>query len=263
MPPLILITNDDGVYSPGLRAMAEAAALYGDLLIAAPLEQQTSMGRAKPRRPDGGIIQSITLDINGAAQAAYAVVGSPAWSVAHAVLELAPRKPDLCLSGINYGENIGFSLHASGTIGAALEAAGFDIPALAFSVETPLEITHLRDYAPWDWNAAKHFVRLFTQQTLADGLPEGVALLNINVPSDATEATPIKYTVQSRQMFYHFTEQPKRDLSQPYLLGEAKGVNPATLEPDSDVQALIYDRCVSVTPMSGMMTAVGTMVDLS
>jgi 5'-nucleotidase len=253
--PLILLVNDDGILSPGLHAVAEAVAPLGDLLIAAPAEQQTAMGRAKPRRPDGGIIEDVTLTINGSPHPAYAVRNSPALCVVHAVTELAPRLPDLCISGINYGENIGFSLTASGTIGAALEAASYGIPALAISRETPLEINFLHEYAPLDWRVAAHFAAHYARETLMNGLPEGVALLNINVPGDATPTTPTRITVQSRRNYYFYGRQDARDFAQPYHLRETKHAALDTLEADSDVRAFAYDRLVSVTPMTGLLSA--------
>src|SRR5260370_6223336 len=107
MRPLILITNDDGIHSPGLHAAAEAALQRGDLLIAAPRYQQTAMSRSMPNGEDTGVIETLSLDLGGVAHRAYAIHGSPAQAVLHAILELAPEKPTLCISGINYGENLG------------------------------------------------------------------------------------------------------------------------------------------------------------
>lgn len=132
MKPLILITNDDGVYSPGLIA-AEAVQYLGDLLIVAPRFQQTSMGRSFPKSDDVGVIEKMRVMVNGAEIDAYGVHGSPAHAVSHGILELAYKKPDLCISGINYGENLGLSLTCSGTIGAALEADSYEIPSIAVS----------------------------------------------------------------------------------------------------------------------------------
>ncbi len=255
MRPLILLCNDDGIFSPGLHALANAVAPLGDLLIAAPHEQQTAMGRSKPRKHDTGVIESVEIEVGGSPHPAYAIRCSPALTVAHAVTELAPRRIDLCLSGINYGENIGFSLTASGTIGAALEAASFGIPSLALSRETPLEINFLHDYAPLDWQAAMHFAAYFAERTLRDGLPDGVALLNINVPNDATAATPSRLTIQSRSNYYNLYGSPHRTLEEPHILHETKGAPAHELESNSDVMAILYDRVVSVTPMSGLMTA--------
>lgn len=93
------------------------------IIVAAPANQQTSMGRAFPRTDSLGIIQKKEICVNGKMQEGYGIYGSPAYAVDHGVLELAERKPDICLSGINYGENLGTNLTCSGTVGAILEAS--------------------------------------------------------------------------------------------------------------------------------------------
>ena len=258
MKPLILVTNDDGILSPGLKALAEVALSLGDVLIAAPAEQQTSMSRAKPRPPNGGIIKDVEVTLEGGdgPLMAYAVNASPALCVAHAVLELAPRKPSLCLSGINYGENIGYSFTASGTIGAALEAQAFGIPSLAVSLETPIHLNHTREYEPLDWRVTKYFARLLAERILQRGLPDGVGLLNLNVPIGATEQTEVRWTRQSAQSYYTWTSPDlTRVRTKPYKLRSDKAWNAATLEADSDIRALAIDRAVSVTPVVRNITA--------
>ena len=125
--PLILITNDDGVHSKGLWAAAEALAALGEVLVVAPEEEQSSTGRSLPRSSLGRI-RKVEAEVNGQMVTGYSVHGSPAQTVQHALLELVPRPPDLVVSGINYGENIGTSVTISGTVGAAFEAAAFGIP---------------------------------------------------------------------------------------------------------------------------------------
>ena len=125
--PLILVTNDDGIDSPGLAAAARAALRVGDVVIAAPNEQQTAMGRAYPGREDLGIIDTVRIDIGLSEPVdAYAVHGSPGYTAAYGIAEIAPkvkgRKPDITVSGINTGANCGTSITSSGTIGAALES---------------------------------------------------------------------------------------------------------------------------------------------
>lgn len=120
MKPLILITNDDAIRSPGLAAAAEAVEDLAELLIAALHIQQTGMERLFPRHPDNGIIDEKILKINGHDVKGYAVHGTPALAVAHGVLELTDKKSDLCISGINYGENMRSGLTCSGTLGAHL-----------------------------------------------------------------------------------------------------------------------------------------------
>src|SRR5208283_4766602 len=107
MKPMILITNVDGIFFPGLHAIVSAVKHLGDVLIVAPVHQQTATGRAIMKDPNGGMIDKISLVIDNANYTAYAVYGSPAEAASHAILELAPKKPDLCIAGINYGENLG------------------------------------------------------------------------------------------------------------------------------------------------------------
>ena len=254
MRPLILITNDDGLHSPGLHAAAEAVADLGDLLIVAPATQQTSMSRAFVAGDDVGSITRHDLDVAGRRVPAHAVVGSPVLAVTHALLELADRTPDLCVSGINYGENIGGALGVSGTVSAALEAEAHGIPGIAASVQ--VDISSWRTFGDVDWTAARFFTRLLAGQVLADGLPDDVAVLNLNVPDSATPSTELRRTVQSRQPYYvHSLPDGIRVPADPLQLRIAAVVDSRRLETDSDIRAVIYDRVASVTPLSWSMTA--------
>lgn len=255
MKPLILITNDDGVFSPGLKAAAEAAAPLGDLLIAAPRHQQTGMSRALPYNPQGGIIESVMLDINGNQHPAYGIHTSPALTVVHALMELAPRRPDLCISGINYGDNIGAILSASGTLGAAFEASSNGIPALAVSRDAALHTHYADSYAELAWDMPTHFTRRVAERILQQGMPPGAEVLNLNIPQDATPTTEIRITRQSRHPFYYYVKPAARDFSKPFHLSAVQKADPATLEPDSDIQAFYFDRVVSLTPLRSNLTA--------
>lgn len=251
--PLILITNDDGVRSPGLHALAECVMDFADVLIAAPVDQQTSMSRAKRRTSDSGIIHSIEVTLNGAPHLAHGVVGTPSLSVLHGILEIAPRKPDLCLSGINYGENIGYALTTGGTVGAAMEAGAFGVPAIAVSLETPMTLNHSEDYPPLDWRVTQQVVRALAVAHLEKGWPAGVGVLNVNVPSDATGDTEVRWTRQSRMNYYQWSATGPRDWSRPHHLRVQKIAEGS--EPDSDVRALAIDRVISVTPLLRELTA--------
>jgi 5'-nucleotidase len=183
------------------------------------------------------------------AVAAYAVDGSPAQAVARAWIELLTRLPDLVISGINYGENLGSGTTISGTVGAAIEAACVGIPALAVSLQTHPDF-HYSPSEQVDFRAAAHFTRLFAQAVLAGALPADVDILKVDVPADATPETPWRVTRVSRQPYYvpvipH--EPPTRDLSTPDYRIE---IEPETLEPDSDIYALVIAREVSVCPLS-------------
>lgn len=256
MKPLILITNDDGVFSPGLQAAAEAVADFADVLIAAPRYQQTAMSRALPHTPTSGIIESVTLQILGQPHPAYGIHASPSLAVIHGVLELAPRLPDLCISGINYGDNVGATMPASGTVGAAMEASLMGIPALATSREADVAIHRAEEYAVMDWHMPAYFTRQIARQILQNGMPPEVAVWNLNVPEGVTEDTEIRHTVQSRQkFFYYIPPAVPRDFSQPFHLKAVNQLVPETLELNSDIRAFVFDKVVSLTPLSNNLTA--------
>lgn len=255
MKPLILITNDDGILSPGLQAAVEAVSPLGDILIVAPRYQQTSMSRAFPRGDKIGIIEKFEFDVNGVKVTAYGVHGSPAHAVSHAVLELSKRKPDLCISGINYGENVGFSIFSSGTLGAAFEAYSYNIPGIAINAEASISMQHSSEYSHLEWDIPIHFTRIFAERILAEGLPPEIAILNINVPSDANFNTPMRRTSMSRQDYFVFDKPAARDLSKPFSLNVKVDIDEERLELDSDIKAFAIDRVISVTPITWNLTA--------
>jgi 5'-nucleotidase len=252
--PLILVTNDDGMGSPGLHAAAEAMAGLGDLLLVAPATQQTAMSRAFVTGAGAGVIQRAEMHIAGRAVPAYAVSGSPAMAVAHAVLELASRPIDLCVSGINYGENIGGAIGVSGTVGAAFEADAHGIPAIAAAITA--QVSEWRTFGAVDWTAARHFTRLLARQVLRDGMPEGVSVLNLNVPRGATTRTELRKTTQAQHPYY-MRRRPDnpRPLGQPYQLPVEVVVDQDRLQPGTDIHAIVCDQVASVTPLSWQMTA--------
>ncbi len=258
MRPLILLTNDDGIHSPGLHAAAESVAHLGDLLIVAPRHQQTAMSRSMPSEADTGVIEMLTLELNGAPHPVYAVHGSPAQAVLHAVLELAPRTPTLCISGINYGENLGTGVTMSGTVGAAIQATIHGIPALAVSTEADVSIHYMEPYVHIAWDAARYFTAHLAEIILSRGLPPQTAFLNVNVPASATAETPMRITTQSLQRYFvTFKAQSAepRDFSERFRFPYGIQIEKDALEPTSDIYAFAIDRVVSVTPMNVDLTA--------
>ena len=161
----ILLTNDDGIRSPGLWAAAEALSELGFVTVAAPREQSSGMGRSLPSTSDG-IISVETIQINGQEWTVHAVGGSPAQAVQHGILEIMPQRPDLVVSGINYGENLGMGVSVSGTVGAAMEAVSLGIPALAISLETDKE-HHLSYSNEVDFSRAAYFASFFADSKIS------------------------------------------------------------------------------------------------
>ena len=251
--PLILITNDDGIRSKGLIAAAEACADLGELLIVAPALQQSGIGRAKPPGNTGRILTQ-TLLVRGQPITAYAIEGAPAQVVEHAIIELATRPLALAISGINFGENLGEGITTSGTVGAAMEAASFGVPALAVSLQTEPAYYFNHD-ADLDFLVAAYFVERLARALLFNGLPAGADLLKLDVPSHATVNTELRWTRLSRQRYFYPVPQVRHSLSDAAPLGFEHRADPATLAPDCDVRAVVLDHVVSVTPLVLDLTA--------
>lgn len=251
--PLILITNDDGIDSPGLHASANAVADLGDLLIVAPSTQKTGSGRSYPPIQDKAVYET-TIPLAETHHVAYKADVSPAQAVSLAVFDLTPRPISLCISGINYGENVGSGVTISGTVGAALEAASFNIPSLAMSLETPPEY-HLSHSREIDFTAAAHFTRIFAQHLLAKGLPQGVDMLKIDIPSAATPETGWRVGRISRQRYYEPIPSGRTHLAEQKVVGYRIGFDENKIEPDSDVYIVAVARQVAVVPMTMDLTA--------
>ncbi len=252
--PLILFTNDDGIASPGLWAVAEAFADVGDILIAAPRVQQSGMGRSLPVSSEGRLIAYENPEALFAYRA-FAVDGTPAQSVQHGILELADRRPALVVSGINYGENTGNGVTISGTVGAALEAASFGVPALAVSqgMSIDLHMSYSRDV---DFGPAAAFSRQFGLRLLQHpSQPDDVDVLKIEVPKGATLQTPWRVTRLSRRRVFWPTRPERVALGEIGRLGYHFDADPSKAEPDSDVYAVLHEGVVSVTPISLDLTS--------
>jgi 5'-nucleotidase len=256
----ILLTNDDGIGSPGLWAAAEALSTLGFVHVVAPRDQFTGAGRSLPADTDGVITEERLL-VNGKSWKVYAVGGSPAQAVLHALHEILPTKPDLVVAGINFGENVGSGITISGTVGAALEAAAHGIPALAVSLET--DFHHHRSHSTEvDFSTAAYFTQYFAERMLRAALPFDVDVLKVDVPCDATYETPWQITRQSRLSYYVGKAQERAALDEPRPVGYM--YNPAAKnEPaGTDVHAMAIARVVSATPLSLDLTSRIDMDDL-
>ena len=254
MKPLILLTNDDGIHSPGLAAAAEALDPLGELLIVAPIEQQTSMSRSRSQQYGvDGSLEETTVHFGDHSWAGYAAKATPALAVVHAVGEIADREISLAISGINYGENVGTCVTVSGTIGAAIEAAEKGIPALAISQEIAGKDYH--EYGDEvDFSAAIHFIRQVAEVMLKNAMPFDADILKLEVPLGATPDTPMVVSRQDRLVYYQPT-LIKRD----HLLGTKAKVSHVPSKgqytgKDTDAYALA-EGFVSITPLSLDLTS--------
>jgi 5'-nucleotidase len=251
--PHILLTNDDGIRSPGLWAAAASLSEIGYVTVAAPRDQSSGMGRSLPNTSDG-IIHKEQIQVNGQEWSVYAVGGSPAQAVLHAILEIMPEKPDIVVSGINYGENVGTGVTISGTVGAAMEAAALGYPALAVSLEADSKY-HLSYSDELDFSAAAYFTKVFAQKLLDKKFSDEVDLLKVDVPSDATNDTAWQMTRLSRQRYYEPTPPERSSWDQPGTPGYKECASLETEREDTDVFVVRKKRMVSLTPLSLDMTA--------
>jgi len=249
--PRILITNDDGVKSPGLLAAADAVSEISEVTIIAPLSQQTAMGRSQRGNPQA-MLEELTLTSDNREYSAFACDASPARVVGHGLKVMPDYTPDLVISGINYGENLGNCITSSGTVGAAFESAVWGIPSIAISLETPIESHY--EYSAQKWDVAAYFLRYFVKQILSKGFPDGADVLKIDIPRDASRDCPWRVTKLSNNSYY------RSNIKNPTLQSRISDAvvskqKCAEEKPDTDVYALAVDRVVSVTPLSLDLTA--------
>lgn len=249
--PLILVTNDDGIASPGLLAAVRCVLDLGEVWVVAPRVQQSGSGRSFPVHKVEA--QESVLTVDGINVPALALDTSPAQAVRHGVLRFVPRQPDLAIAGINYGENVGGSVTISGTIGAAIETASFGIPTLAASLETEKQY-HFGQSTEVDFGTAAVFVRRFAQWMLAHGLPSGVDIFKLDVPGAAKPDTPWRITRVSHQPYW-VSSVVVDEHGKKHLRGYVRHVDLDKLEPDSDVHAIAVDKVVSLSPLTIDLTA--------
>ena len=262
MKPYILITNDDGIHSPGLAAAAGALDPLGDLLIVAPYEQQTSMGRSRTNISGGdGTIERTTVHYGDTSWDGFSVKASPALTVTYAVQELAEHPITLAISGINYGENVASCVTVSGTIGAAMESAEKGIPTLAVSQE----IAGL-DYHSYnsevDFSVAAHFTRQIAEKVLSGSLPFDADILKLEIPLVATTQTKCVVTRQDRFVYYTPAIQKRSELlGTPASVSHIPGKGKYSAR-DTDAYALAQGW-VSITPLSMDLTSRISMTELA
>ncbi|OIQ21800.1 MAG: 5'/3'-nucleotidase SurE [Flavobacterium sp. MedPE-SWcel] len=239
--PLILITNDDGISAPGIRALIDVMKQIGDVVVVAPDSPQSATGHA--------ITINSTLSINNVhmdpdLDQEYSCSGTPVDSVKFAVHEILKRKPDLCVSGINHGSNSSINVIYSGTMSAAVEAGVEGIPAIGFS---------LCDY---DWNAdfepTKPFIKKIALEVLKNGLPEGI-VLNVNFPKLKKEAIKgIKVCRQAKAIWEERFDKRTNPQGKNYYWLTGEFVNLDNGE-DTDEWALAHDY-ISIVPVQFDLT---------
>lgn len=161
----------------------------------------------------------------------------------------------LCISGVNYGENLGTTLTCSGTLGAVFEASSHGIPGIAVSVAVEYGKHRSEEFDALDWKPAKTILRQFIEDVLTHSMPKGTDIWNINVPACVKEPFLHRITTQSRQNYFCFVKPEKRELGKPYSLKSIQHVDVDSLEKNSDIYAVYVENKISVTPLSIDMTA--------
>lgn len=186
----ILLTNDDGIDSTGIRALYDAFSEHANVTVVAPANDQSACGRSISHEVD------VTEHELG-----FAVHGTPADCVVAGLAELGPF-PDLVVSGCNEGANLGeYVLGRSGTVSAAVEAAYFDVPAIATSMYVPVGDTPLSEIelSADDFSEATRVTTFLAEHALDEGVFEHAAYLNVNVPVADGDPAPIEITVPSKR----------------------------------------------------------------
>lgn len=234
----ILVTNDDGITSPGIHALARALTHVGEVVVVAPDKNWSISGHQKtigrflradpyPQFPHEDIL-------------AYAASGAPADCVALSLMGLLDSPPDIVVSGINRGANLGQDITYSGTVAATFEAAIFGIPAVAVSLDDRSDAANFQQAAP--------IAARVVQKVIENGLPHHT-LLNVNFP----------HAPASTWQGIRITRLGKRRYEDEMVRGEdpggrawywIRGVEPAgeTDDPDTDIGA-VHAGYVSVTPL--------------
>jgi len=230
----ILVTNDDGVRSPGLKALAAALERLGEVTIVAPMREASAIGHALT------LYHPLRLEHLG--ERRYGVEGTPTDCVNIAVAKVLDGLPDLVVSGINKGLNVGDDITYSGTVAGALEGALLGIPAIAVSLE--------RTSAEYDFAQSADAAAVVGEAVLRNGLPSRT-FLNVNVPHAA--ARGFRVTVQAKRNHVTTVTERHDPKGRAYFwIGEGQD----EWEPHdrSDYQA-IREGYVSVTPLQPDMTA--------
>lgn len=180
-------------------------------------------------------------------------------AVLYGIHVLIPQKPDLIVSGINYGLNVGSGVTISGTVGAALEGASADIPALAISLETDRKY-HSSYSREVDFRTAGHFTTFFSQQLLSKKMPPDVHLLKVEIPAGATQDTPWHTTRLSMLRFYEPVPPEKNPDSNEEGIGYDIAPDFDQSPPGTDSHSVVNKKEISVTPLSLDLTS---RIDLS
>jgi 5'-nucleotidase len=238
----ILLTNDDGIYAPGLRALRPELQKLGEVLVVAPATEQSAVGHSVTLTTP--LIVQEVLD-EQQKLLGWAVEGRPADCVKLALRELLDGPPDLIVSGLNAGSNAGINVLYSGTVAAAIEGAFFRVTSIACSQE-------YRKLKPLDFSRGAALARRVVEQIMAHHPPAG-SLFNVNIPS--LDAGPIRGIVTRPQNLAPYVEgfDRRSDPRGRVYFWTTPDFRCPDPHPDTDVTALT-EGYITVTPLQFNMT---------
>lgn len=247
---LILLTNDDGVDSPGLLALRQGLQAVGETVVFAPNHNWSAAGHGKTMHKPLRIHEVRLSD----GSLALSTNGGPGDCVALAVLGAIPRPPDLVVSGINPGSNVAQDMTYSGTVAGALEALISGIPAIAVSLALKSWSRPLpgEDSSPPDFTCAARFAAILARRVLDSGRKD--LLLNVNVPATpCAEIAGVEITRLGKRIYRDVLDERQDPRGHKYywIGGEPPD---GVIEEGTDVAALAANR-ISVTPLHLDLTA--------
>jgi 5'-nucleotidase len=242
----VLLTNDDGIYAKGIESLYIALSRDHAVTVVAPETEQSAVGHAitwlDPLR--------ITPVNRNGHFFGHALNGTPADCIKIAIAELLPSPPDVVVSGINMGANVGVNVIYSGTVSAATEAAILGIPAVAVSIDS---------FSPRDFSSATEFIPRLLKAIEKEGMPPGVCL-NVNVPDvPAEEVNGIRITHQGSMKCVEKYDRRVDPRSHVYYWLCNSAIQP-DLDPSADSSALA-GKYISITPIHHDLTHYG-MIDV-
>ena len=241
----ILITNDDGVNSSGIMAAKKAVEGLGKIDVVAPATQQSGIGHALTLFEPIRVTATNLLD----GSEAFSVSGTPTDAVIIGIYEITEEKPDLVISGINIGENLGKSeLTTSGTIGAAMEAAVHGIPSISVSLQVSRGDIKFHDgHVDVDFRHASKILKCVAEKVIKKGLPSGVDFLNLNIPSHPSN-NKINLTRLGERMYKIHIKKRLDPRGRPYYWIDGDPIENDDI--GTDVNVLKVERSATITPIS-------------
>ncbi len=238
---MILIVNDDGISSPGIKAAVEVIKELDDVVVVAPAVQQSGVGRSislfSPVSVSKGEIAGVP---------AYSISGTPVDAVIVGVYGILDKPPDLIISGINVGENMSSEVTTSGTVGAALEGASQGVPSIAISIHSTEAIKFVSMEYDVDFSASAKVLKKLAKYVLKNGLPEGIDLLNVNIPTEV-KSTDIEITRLARRMYTTRVEERRDPRGRIYYWIAGEPINDAEI--GTDVHTVRVEKRISITPL--------------